>query len=395
MSPSILSLALKSLRSNKLRSVLSVLGIVIGTFTIVFVNAISGGVDSFIKNQLSFLNATSIFVEPSSTSLASSRLKEEDFAEIMPKLKHVSIGTVLSMGRTNVSAESETKAYMLAGTDENFLQVMNFSVASGRYFTKGEVDASDKVVIIGKDIAKDIFKREDVLGESVTVGKKKFRIIGILADAPSLSGMSFNAIVYIPFTAAKRFIVGQNNNTLALAFVARDAESVTLAAEEIRAILRKLHNIREGEVDDFNVFEQKAMVSAVNLITQALTFLLIGIAVLILIVSGVGIMNIMYASVAERTRDIGVMRAVGARQKDIVSQFLAESVMLALFGAVVGILLSEGFIVLINHFSPSFQLVRGNFGDLFALGFTGTLAVFFGIYPAIRASRLDPVEALK
>lgn len=374
---------------------LSVLGIVIGTFTIVFVNAISGGVDFFIKNQLSFLNATSIFVEPSSTSFASSRLREEDFDKVMPQTKHVSMGTVLSMGRTNVSAQGETEAYMLAGTDENFLQVMNFSVARGRYFTKSEVVASDKVVIIGKDIAKDLFNREDVLGEFVSIGKKKFRIVGVLSDAPSLSGMSFNAIVYIPYTASKRFVVGQNNNTLALVFVARDAESVTLAAEEIRAILRKIHNIRKGEVDDFNVFEQKAMVSAINLITRALTFLLIGIAVLILIVSGVGIMNIMYASVAERTRDIGVMRAIGARQKDIVLQFLAESVILALFGALVGILLSEGFIALVNRFSPSFQLVRGNFGDLFALVFTGTLAVFFGIYPAVRASRLDPVEALK
>ncbi|MDD5376770.1 MAG: ABC transporter permease [Candidatus Gracilibacteria bacterium] len=395
MNLSILLLAFKSLRSNKLRSVLSVLGIVIGTFTIVFVNAISGGVDSFIKDQLSFLNATSIFVEPSSTSFASSRLKEEDLDKVVPKTKYISGATVLSMGRANVSAEGETEAYMLVGTTETFLGVMNFSVALGRYFNKSETNAADKVVVVGKDIAKKFFDREDVVGESITIGKKKFRIVGVLGDAPSLSGMSFNEMVYIPYTTSKRFIVGSAGNTLALVFLARDAESVTLAAEEIRTILRDLHDIREGEVDDFNVFEQKAMVNAINLITQALTFLLIGIAVLILIVSGVGIMNIMYASVAERTQDIGVMRAVGARQRDIIMQFLAESVILALFGALVGIGLSEAFIVLINHFSPSFQLVRGNFGDIFALGFTGTLAVFFGIYPAIQASRLDPVEALK
>lgn len=395
MNLSILLLAFKSLRSNKLRSVLSVLGIVIGTFTIVFVNAISNGVDSFIKNQLSFLNATSIFVEPSSTSFASSRLREEDLDEVLPKTKYVSIGSVLSMGRANVSAEGETEAYMLVGTTETFLEVMSFSVEIGRYFTKNEVAASDKVIIVGKDIAKKFFDREDVIGESITIGKKKFRIIGVLGDAPSISGMSFNEIVYIPYTTSKRFIVGTSGNTHALVFVAKDAESVTLAAEEIRTILRKLHNIREGEVDDFNVFEQKAMVSAINLITQALTFLLIGIAVLILIVSGVGIMNIMYASVAERTQDIGVMRAVGARQKDIIFQFLSESVILALFGAIAGIILSEFFILLLNSFDLGFALVRGNFGDVFALGFTGTLAVFFGIYPAIRASRLDPVEALK
>lgn len=374
---SILSLALKSLRSNKLRSALSVLGIIIGTFTIVFVNAISGGVDSFIKNQLSFLNATSIFVEPSSTSFASSRLREEDLNEVMPKTKYISVGSVLSMGRANVNAEGETEAYMLVGTDENFLEVMSFSLAIGRYFTKSEVVASEKVVIVGKDIAKKFFDREDVIGESITIGKKKFRIAGVLGDAPSLSGMSFNAMVYIPYTTSKRFLVGQNNNTLALVFVARDAASVTPAAEEIRTLLRKLHGIREGEVDDFNVFEQKAMVNAINLITRALAFLLIGIAVLILIVSGVGIMNIMYASVAERTRDIGVMRAIGARQQDIVFQFLAESVMLALFGALVGIIFSEACIFAINHLDLGFELVRGNFGDIFALGFTGTLAVFF------------------
>lgn len=130
-------------------------------------------------------------------------------------------------------------------------------------------------------------------------------------------------------------------------------------------------------MDDFNVFEQKSMVSAINLITQALAYLLIGIAVLILIVSGVGIMNIMYASVAERTQDIGVLRAIGARQQDIVIQFLAESVILALFGACIGILLSETCIFIINHLNLGFELVRGIFGDIFALGFTGTLAVFF------------------
>ncbi|MDD2891780.1 MAG: ABC transporter permease [Candidatus Gracilibacteria bacterium] len=395
MTLSILLLALKSLRSNKLRSGLSVLGIVIGTFTIVFVNAISGGVDSFIKNQLSFLNATSIFVEPSSTSLASSRLREEDLNEVIPKTKHILMGSVLSMGRANISAENKTEGYMLIGTDENFLKVMSFSLSLGRYFTKSEVVTSNKVVIIGKDIANKFFDREDVVGESITIAKKKFRIIGVLGDAPSLSGMSFNAIVYIPYTTSKRFLIGQNNNTLALVFVARNAESVTLAAEEIRIILRKLHNIREGEVDDFNVFEQKSMVSAINLITQALAYLLIGIAVLILIVSGVGIMNIMYASVAERTQDIGVLRAIGARQQDIVIQFLAESVILALFGACIGILLSETCIFIINHLNLGFELVRGIFGDIFALGFTGTLAVFFGIYPAIQASKLDPVEALK
>lgn len=337
MNLSILLLAFKSLRSNKLRSALSVLGIIIGTFTIVFVNAISGGVDSFIKNQLSFLNATSIFVEPSSTSFASSRLKEEDLEKVLLKTKHVTVGSVLSMGRANVSAEGETEAYMLIGTTETFLEVMSFSIETGRYFNRKETVAADKVVVVGKDIAKKFFDREDVIGESITISKKKFRIVGVLGDAPSISGMSFNEVVYMPYTAAKRFVVGSAGNTHALAFIARDTESVSLAAEEIRTILRDLHDIREGEVDDFNVFEQKAMVNAVNLITQALTFLLIGIAVLILIVSGVGIMNIMYASVAERTRDIGVMRAVGARQRDIISQFLAESVSLALFGALVGI----------------------------------------------------------
>lgn len=272
---------------------------------------------------------------------------------------------------------------------------MNFSVRYGRYLRKEEVKSSDKVVVVGRDVAKKFFDRENVVGESISIAKKKFRIVGVFSDMPSLSGFSFDEAVYIPFTTTKRFITGQSNNTIALVFLARDLDSVTLASDEIKTKLRKIHNIREGEADDFNIYEQKAMVSTMNLITQALTFLLIGIAVLILIVSGIGIMNIMYASVAERTRDIGIMRAIGARQGDIVFQFLSESIVLALFGALVGILLAELFIFTINHLTPIFQFVRGNFGDVFALAFTVSIALIFGIYPALRASKLDPVDALK
>ncbi|MDQ1343446.1 MAG: hypothetical protein QG650_165 [Patescibacteria group bacterium] len=302
--------AIRSLASNRLRSFLSILGIVIGTFAIVFVHAIGNGVETFIRDQLGFLSATSIFVEPSNSSFARSRLKEEDLEKVLEKSAFLSGGTVFSVGKANMGVPGESEAYMLIGTDENFLETMKFDIATGRFITKAETKTAEKAVVIGQGLSKKFFDRKDAVGESLTIGKARFRVVGILADAPSLSGMSFNDMAYVPFTSSKRFVIGEGSSTIALAFLARDTGSVTAASEEIRTILRKIHGLRENEVDDFNVFEQKAMVSAIDLVTKALSFLLTGVAALILAVSGIGIMNVMYASVAERTKDIGILRAI-------------------------------------------------------------------------------------
>ncbi len=233
------------------------------------------------------------------------------------------------------------------------------------------------------------------MGEWVTVARKRFRVVGIMADTPSLSGFSFDDAAYVPHTAATRFVTGDAGNAHVLVFLAKSPETVSAASLEITAALRKFHGIREGEPDDFNVYEQKAMVSAINLVTKAFTYLIVGVALLILVVSGIGIMNVMYASVAERTRDIGVMRAVGARKSDVVFQFVSESVVLSAFAATVGILLAEATVFAANSALSEFQFVRGNSGDVFALAFTISVSLVFGIAPAVRASRLDMVEALK
>lgn len=391
----ILGSAVRSLSSNRLRSSLSVLGIVIGTFAIVFVNAIGNGVETFVRDRLGFLSATSVFVEPATSGFVPSKLKEEDLEKLLARSEYLSGGTVMSIGKANVGVPGKSEAYMLLGTDGSFLESMKFSIGSGRFFTDTETRETAKVVVVGRAMAEKFYPGRDPLGESLSIGKTKFRIIGVLADAPSLSGMSFNDIAYLPFTSSKRFVIGEGSTTLALALLARDVESVPKASEETKRILRKIHGLSDAEPDDFNVFEQKAMVGAISMVTKALTYLLTGVAALILAVSGIGIMNVMYASVAERRKDVGILRAVGASKRDVAYRFLAESVILGLFGAGIGIALSEAAIVLTNRFSTDFTLVRGNSGDFIALGFTVAIAAFFGMYPAMRAADLDPVDALR
>ncbi|MFK7780248.1 MAG: ABC transporter permease [Candidatus Gracilibacteria bacterium] len=388
-------LAFKSLLNNKLRSTLSILGVIIGVFTIVLVISISRGVENIIDEQLKFLSVTSIFVEISDTITAKSKLDSSDTYDVLRKSKNVMGATTMELGKGNIIGNNTTEVFNIIGTTETFDKVMSFEIGLGNYFDNKDVVQNKKVVVIGDGVVSKVFRGNmNVIGKYIYVGSTKFKIVGVIKNAPAIPGFNLNDAVYIPYTTSKKFVLGETS-MMALVFLAKDIDSVTEAVEDIRRILREKHKLRNNEVDDFNIYEQKTMIQAIDIMLKAISFLIIGVAGIILVVSGIGIMNVMFAGVAEKIKDIGIMRAIGARKIDIMRQFLIESIILTFVGGIVGVVLGELFIVLVNVYSPDVKLVNSLFGNIFALGFALTIGIFFGLYPAKKATKLDVVESLK
>ena len=390
----ILTISIKSVLHNKLRSTLSILWIIIGVCTIVLVNSISGGVEKVVAEQLKFLSVTSIIVEVSDTVTSKSKLDASDTYHVLKESKNVVWATAIELWRWNISWNNKTETFNIIWTTETFNKVMNLDIEFWRYFSISEVSQSKKEVVIWNKIIEKIFRwNKNVIWKSIYVWSTKFNIIWVIKNAPVMPNMDLNATVFIPFTTSQKFVLWETSMK-ALVFLAKDIDTVSIAVEDIKKILREKHQIRDKEVDDFNIFEQKTIIQAISLILKSISFLLIWIAVIILIVSWIWIMNVMFAWVAERTKDIWISRAIWARKKDILIQFLIESIILTVIWWIIWVLLWEWIILLINNFSE-FKMIRNNFWDLFAVSFAFFIWVFFWIYPAKKATKLDIVESLK
>lgn len=382
--------SVKNLKLNKVRSFLSVLWIIIWVFTIILVNAIWNWVDYLIKEQLKFLNVNSIIVEPTSLS---SRLKWEDLEKLLERSKYIWDGTPMIYGKWNIRFENETKDFNILWGNENFLKILNFNMKLWEFISKEDIRSKLKVAVIWKWVIENLFKwNEDVIWKSISVNKKKFKIIWIIDDIPSVWWFSFNDSIILPYSTADEVVLW-DNWFMILFLQVKDIENVTAAVEEVKKLFRNFHNLKKDDSDDFNVYEQKTMISAVQLITKAISFLLIWVATIILIVSWIWIMNIMFASVAERKKEIWISRAVWATQNDIIYQFLIEWITLTIVWWIIWIIFWEWTIYIINKFSE-IKLISTLFGDLFALGFAIFIWVIFWIFPAKKAAKLDPVVAL-
>lgn len=387
-------LAFKNLLKNKLRSSLSILWVVIWVFTIVLVLSIGKWVENMINEQLKFLNITSIFVEPSDTVTAKSKLDGEDIYDVLNKSKNISGASIMALGKWNVIWNNKKEVFNVIGTSESFLDLMSFDLLYWEYFTRKDVDFNSKIAVVWDSIIEKNFNGNyNVIWQNIFLKNSKFKIIGIIGNTPSMYGFSFDDAVYIPFTTSEKFVLGKTS-IMALIFLAKDIDTVSEAWRDIKRLLREKHKLWENDVDDFNIYESKGMIQAVNVITKALSFLIIWVAWIILIVSWIGIMNVMFAGVAEKTKDIWISRAIGAKKKDILLQFLLESIILTLFWGLIWVFLAESLIMTVNIFSDV-QLIRSNGWDIFALSFALVIWVFFGIYPAKKATKLDVVESLK
>jgi putative ABC transport system permease protein len=398
--------ALESLNANKMRSGLTILGIVIGVAAVIAMIGVGDGAQATITGSINDIGTNILFVfsgnrqvdvrnpRPLTTKDAealSDPFAAPDVAAVAPVLQ----------GQQEVAAGGEKSVVQVNGVVPVHQQVRNETLSEGEFINEAQLLGRASVAVIGTETADKLFGRhEGLVGESIRIDGQPFRIIGVLASKGGGAFGSQDNRVLVPFTTAQsRLMKGKTADSVDIIFVqAVSAEATTQAAEEVAQILRTRHQTEIG-VDDFTVFSQEDMLSTASTITGVLTIFLGGIAAISLLVGGIGIMNIMLVSVTERTREIGLRKALGARKRDILIQFLAESSLLSLLGGLIGILL--GWLIAVAIYQISLRLgtpfnpVISASAILLATVFSAAVGLFFGIYPANRAAGLQPVEALR
>jgi len=397
--------ALESLLSNKLRSALTILGIVIGVAAVIAMLGIGAGAEETITGEIQGVGTNLLFViqggssdvrNPKPLTLGDADAIADSFAA--PSVAGVSSAL---RGSVEVSKAGETVRTSVLGVTANYNEIGNVAVREGEFINENHILGRSSVILLGTDVAEDLFgTRSGLVGEIVRVEGQNFRVIGILEEKGGSAFSNQDDQVLVPLTTAQiRLMRRSNRDQVDVLYVqTQNAEVIPRAKLEISQILRKRHRTELGE-DDFTIISQQDIISVASSITNVLTIFLGGIAAISLLVGGIGIMNIMLVSVVERTREIGLRKALGATKLDILFQFLAESLLLSLVGGVVGIgfgwLISSvvGRIAAANDVSinPVISLQSILLATIFSIA----VGLFFGIYPANRAASLQPVEALR
>jgi putative ABC transport system permease protein len=398
-----LVVALRALSLSPLRSILTMLGMVIGVASVVTVLAIGSGAQSQVARQIRAIGANVLMINPGAARQAGVRLKagtrlsltERDVDAIMEQIPQVRVAAGSLSGSAQAVHENKNWNTTINGTTANHFLVRDWHLAEGRYFTRTEEDSAGKVAILGSEVVKRLFDTDEPIGGQLRIMNVPFNVIGVLDP----KGQEQDDVIFVPLSTAKLRFLGSASgvNRDAVAFIIAKVvsdEAMPMAKTQIEGLLRQRHRIQDGEEDDFIVTDPAAAMLAQRGATRTVALLLTCIACVSLLVGGISIMNIMIVSVTERTREIGIRRAVGARGGDIRLQFLTEALVLCLIGGLVGILFGVSASLTIAR-SAGWTTVIDAHAIALALGFSALTGVFFGFYPAHRAARLDPVEALK
>lgn len=410
MVPVTVRIALRALAKNKLRGGLTVLGVVIGIAAVTTMVSIGQSAGALVQGQLQGLGTNVLVVFPASTRSGGARqgnvttLTAADADAVTEECPAVLAATPLVWTSGQIIYGNENwNPRDMSGVGVDYLTVRNWSLSSGGFFTDREIAAASKVCVIGHTVVARLFQTTNPLGEVIRIKNTPFRIIGVLErKGANIVGEDQDNIVLIPYTTVQtRLQSTPFKNVGGIMVSARSPAQMADAKEQIQQLLSERHKLAPGEPADFRVQTTAEIASVMGIVTGTITLLLAAIAGISLLVGGVGIMNIMLVSVTERTREIGIRMAVGARSKDILRQFLTESVLLASLGGLVGVILgvsaSYGVTVAINSFSTSakWPVVVSLPAAGVAMAFAAAVGIFFGFYPARRASRLDPIEALR
>lgn len=393
-------MAWASLIANKMRSILTMLGIIIGVAAVIALVSIGNGVKQDIQNSISSLGSNLLMVmpgaprtpgvRPSAGSMKS--LKVSDY-EAISKLDGVRAASPMTNGSYVVIYQNKNWTTSVSGVSYNYLDVNNWSMKSGRFLSEKNVQNRERVAVVGKTVVKNLFGDDDPVGAEIRVKNIPFRIIGVLNSKGSgAMGNDQDDMVIIPYTTAMERVEGVDYLRM-IYVVGKDENGIDRLQSDIENLLRVRHGIKDTNLDDFNIQNMNSIMETMEETTGTLTLFLGAVAAISLVVGGIGIMNIMLVSVTERTREIGVRKALGATYSVIVTQFLIEAVVISLMGGIIGIILGIGSSKLIGMASGMSTVISVP-TIVMSFAFSMAIGLIFGIYPARKAAKLNPIDAL-
>ena len=401
-----IQLALTELRRNKMRSLLTMLGVIIGVGAVIAMVSIGQGASSSVQAQIASLGTNMILILPGSTTQGGVRagagtvqtLTIEDAKAIGKQASAVATVTFTRRGVSQVIYGNQNWNTAIFGVTPEYIIVRDWSLDLGSFFTKRDFDSAANVVVLGRTVVENLFLPGDnPIGQIIRIKNIPFRIIGVLSPKGQTAyGSDQDDVVLIPFTTAERKVFGVelSGRVGSIQVSAMSKEAIQEATGQIREILRARHRLQPGEEDDFTIRSLEEIAGTAQATTRVLTILLLSVGSISLIVGGVGIMNIMLVSVTERTREIGIRMAVGAKRKDILLQFLIEALVLSVIGGFIGIFIGILGSKILSLSAGWPTLISG--GAIFlSFIFAAAVGIFFGFYPANKASKLDPIEALR
>jgi len=404
-----LLIALKALRVNKLRSALTMLGIIIGVAAVIVMIAVGGGARAQVEAQIKSLGANLMMVFSASPTFTGARsavgathtISEDDAYAIARELPDNIAGAAPALrGSGQIVAGNSNWSTSFYGVTPDYFEVREWSLAEGRFFEAAEINGAAKVAIIGRTVATNLFGDASPLDQTVRIRTVPLTVIGVLAaKGQSPGGSDLDDVLLMPITTARNRVLGatalaKSRSVGSIQIKLRDGADSKEAEDRVRELLRQRHRLQPGQDDDFTLRNMTEILQTREESSRVMALLLSAVASVSLLVGGIGIMNIMLVSVTERTREIGLRRAVGARSRDILQQFLVESITLSLIGGLVGVALGVGGAQLIAQLAGwPIQLSMSTI--LLAVSFAATIGIFFGYYPARQAARMSPIEALR
>ncbi len=398
-----LKMATKTLSANKLRSSLTMLGIIIGNASVIAMIGIGEGAQKYVSGQLQSLGPNVLFIVPGNREARQlgdldvpRNLVLADAEALATQVPSVAAVAAEKTTQGLVSYRNRNTNTSVVGTTAGFMAVRSFEIAQGRFLNDLDQRSNSAVAVIGDTLAEKLFGAEAPLGKQIRVKGITFEIIGVLEKKGSNLGLDYDDSVMVPITTLASRIVGRTSpygiDVGFISISANSAEEMATAEFQVTNLLRLRHNITDN--DDFYISSQETLLDIADTVTGALTLMLAAIASISLFVGGIGIMNIMLVSVRERTQEIGLRKAIGASQKDILSQFLIEAVILSAIGGLVGTAVGASGVFLVAAFSP-FEAGVSASAVILAVGVSGSIGLFFGVVPARQAARLDPIVALR